>query len=41
VLLLGVRTGWSRQEIITLPRSVFDLYIETLTQTGDGENDDP
>jgi hypothetical protein len=40
VLLLGTRTGWSYREIITLPRSVFDLYVKTLTNTDDASDDD-
>jgi|GEM_PF-5435455 hypothetical protein len=35
--MLGTRTGWSYREITDLPRSVFDLFVRTLTNT---ETDD-
>jgi hypothetical protein len=35
--MLGTRTGWSHREITALPRSVFDLYVHTLTNRTDTE----
>ena len=29
--MLGTRTGWGYREITGLPRSVFDLFVKTLT----------
>jgi hypothetical protein len=33
--MLGTRTGWSHREIVSLPRSTFDLYVQILTNTDD------
>jgi hypothetical protein len=30
VLLLGVKTGWSRRDIMQLPQAEFQLYIDLL-----------
>jgi len=35
VLLLGTRTGWTRQEILALPKAVFEMYVEALTPEDD------
>jgi len=37
VLLLGVKTGWSEREILSLPAHRFDFYIDQLTKEGDDE----
>lgn len=38
--MLGTRTGWSHREITALPRSVFDLYVQTLTNATEPDADE-
>jgi hypothetical protein len=35
VLFLGKETGWSEAEILAMPRSRFNFYLEQLTKEPD------
>jgi hypothetical protein len=37
VLLLAIKTGWSRQEILALPKSEFNFYLSNLTKADGNE----
>lgn len=39
VLLLAIKTGWSRAEILALPASEFRFYIRELTSEGNDEEE--
>lgn len=39
ILLLAVRTGWSRAEIMSLPAAEVAHYAETLIKMSDPEPD--
>jgi len=37
VLLLALKTGWSRAEILSLPPHEFNHYMEVLTKAANNE----
>jgi len=37
VLLLALKTGWSRAEILSLPAEEFNHYLEMLIKSCDGK----
>ena len=36
--MLGTRTGWTRTEILSLPRNEFEFYVRALVDLADPEN---
>jgi hypothetical protein len=38
ILLIALKTGWPRREILDLPAAEFNHYMERLTKTPDGNS---
>jgi len=38
ILLIALKTGWSRQEILALPAVEFNHYMEVLTKPNNGNS---
>ena len=38
--MLAMKTGWSRQEIRSLPAAEFDFYVETLIEVSKPKESD-
>lgn len=38
ILLLALKTGWSRREILELPGAEFNHYIKMLTKPTNGQS---
>lgn len=36
ILLIALKTGWPRREILDMPPAEFNHYLERLTKTTDG-----